>query len=259
MSLIEDRAGLGRVSEFEGRVALVTGGAGHVGSSMVRSLATAGAHVAVAHHSGGEAAERLVGDIRRAGGTAVAVQADLGDPDAVDRLVDNVGKDLGPIDILVANAGVGKVRSWKDVGPEEFDDALAINLRAPYLLARKVLPSMTERSWGRILFVSSIAAMLGGPFGPDYSASKAALHGLVHYFAPQVAAQGVTVNVLAPALMGEHSVAMMDAEVGQAIAASIPVGRIGAMEELADYALAVLRNGYLTNKVLPIDGGMFAH
>ncbi|AHK36081.1 3-oxoacyl-[acyl-carrier-protein] reductase FabG (plasmid) [Rhodococcus opacus PD630] len=225
----------------------------------MRSLSTAGAHVAVAHRSGGEAAKRLVEDIRSAGGSAVALQADLSDPDAVDRLVDSVSEALGPIEILVPNAGIGKVRSWQDVGPEEFDDALAVNLRAPYLLARKVLPHMIERSWGRILFVSSMAAMIGGPFGPDYSASKAALHGLVHYFAPQVAAQGVTVNVLAPALVGEHSVAMMDTEVGRAIAASIPVGRIGALEEFADYALAVLRNGYLTNKVLPIDGGMFAH
>jgi len=259
MSLYEGRREPGGDRALEGRVALVTGGAGHIGAALVHSLAAAGAQVAVAHHSGRDAAERLVNDIREAGATAVAVQADLSDPEAVDRVVDEVAEVLGPIDILVANAGIGQARSWQDVGHEEFDEALRVNVRAPYLLARQVLPSMTERSWGRILFVSSLAAMIGGPFGPDYSASKAALHGLAHYLAPQVAKQGVTVNVLAPALVGEHSVAMMEPEVGRAITASIPVGRIGGLEEFAAFALAVLRNGYLTNKVLPVDGGMFAH
>lgn len=97
------------------------------------------------------------------------------------------------------------------------------------------------------------------PFGPDYSASKAALHGLAHYLAPQVAASGVTVNVLAPALVGEHTIEMMDDAVGRAMRAAIPVGRLGHVHELAEFALAILRNGYLTNKVLTIDGGMLPH
>jgi 3-oxoacyl-[acyl-carrier protein] reductase len=166
---------------------------------------------------------------------------------------------MGAVDLLVANAGAGMVRSWDEVGGAEFDEAIRLNLSAPYLMARRALPLMIERSWGRILFVSSLAAWVGGPFGPDYSASKAALHGLTHYLAPLVARHGVTVNVLAPALVGEHSVALMDADTARAFTASIPVGRLGDTEELAAFAVAMLENGYLTNKVLSVDGGMLPH
>jgi 3-oxoacyl-[acyl-carrier protein] reductase len=241
---------------INGRVALVTGAAGNVGSALVRALAAAGADVAVAYHNGREAAEQIAADSRAAGPRAIAVQADLRDPGAAERLVDAVAENLGAIDILVANAGAGVPRSWEQVGAAEFDEAIAVNLRAPYLMARRALPLMIKRSWGRILFVSSLAAWVGGPFGPDYSASKAALHGLAHYFASQAARHGVTVNVLAPALVGEHSVGMMDEEAARAYSAAIPVGRLGNTEELAAFAVAILENGYLTNKVLSIDGGL---
>jgi 3-oxoacyl-[acyl-carrier protein] reductase len=243
-------------SGIKGRVALVTGAAGNLGSGMIRALAAAGADVAVAYRSDREAAEQIVAGSRAAGRRAIAVQADLHDPRDAEQLVDTVAENLGAVDILVANAGAAEVRPWEHVGAAEFDEAIAINLRAPYLMARRALPKMIERSWGRILFVSSLAAWVGGPHGPDYSTSKAALHGLTHYFAGQVARHGVTVNVLAPALVGEHSVAMMDEETARAYTAAIPVGRLGNTDELAAFAVAILENGYLTNKVLTIDGGM---
>ncbi|WP_319455987.1 MULTISPECIES: SDR family NAD(P)-dependent oxidoreductase [unclassified Mycobacterium] len=256
MTTTEDAAVAVGDTRLDGRVALVTGAAGNIGSTMIRALAAAGADVAVAYRSDREAAEQIAADSRAAGRRAIAVQADLSDPGDVERLVDTVVENLGAVDILVANAGTGVARSWEQVGAAEFDEALAVNLRAPYLMARRALPKMIERSWGRILFVSSLAAWVGGPFGPDYSASKAALHGLTHYFAGQVARHGVTVNVLAPALVGEHSVAMMDEETARAYTAAIPVGRLGTTDELAAFAVSILENGYLTNKVLTIDGGM---
>jgi 3-oxoacyl-[acyl-carrier protein] reductase len=239
-------------------VALVTGGAGQIGSALVRALIAEGADIAVAYHSGEAAAQQLVAGCRAAGRRALAVRSDLRDPDNAEALVDSVVEALGAVDVLIANAGAATARSWDHVGAAEFDEALRINLSAPYMMARRALPLMMERSWGRILFVSSLAAFVGGPFGPDYSASKAALHGLTHYFAPQVARHGVTVNVLAPALVGEHSVGMMDADTGRAFAAAIPVGRLGDTDELAAFAVAMLKNGYLTNKVLSVDGGMIA-
>jgi 3-oxoacyl-[acyl-carrier protein] reductase len=226
---------------------------------MIGALSAAGADVAVAYRSDREAAEQIAADSRAAGRRAIAVQADLSDPGDAEQLVDTVVENLGAVDILVANAGTGVARSWEQVGAAEFDEALAVNLRAPYLMARRVLPLMIERSWGRVLFVSSLAAWVGGPFGPDYSASKAALHGLTHYFAGPAARHGVTVNVLAPALVGEHSVAMMDEDTASAYTAAIPVGRLGTTDELAAFAVTILENGYLTNKVLTLDGGMLPH
>ncbi|WP_051574506.1 SDR family NAD(P)-dependent oxidoreductase [Mycobacterium sp. URHB0044] len=243
-------------TRLNGRVALVTGAAGHVGSALIGALAAAGADVAIAYHSGREVAEQLAADIRSNGRRAIALPADLRDGGAAERLVDAVADNFGSVDILVANAGAGAARSCEEVGAVEFDEAMAVNLRAPYLMARRALPLMIDRSWGRILFVSSLAAWLGGPFGPDYSASKAALHGLTHYFAGAAARHGVTVNTLAPALVGEHSLAMMDEDSARAYTATIPVGRIGNTDELAAFAVAMLENGYLTNKVLTVDGGL---
>jgi 3-oxoacyl-[acyl-carrier protein] reductase len=112
---------------------------------------------------------------------------------------------------------------------------------------------MRERGFGRVLFISSVAAFRGGVVGPDYAASKAALHGLAHFLASRVAADGVTVNVIAP---GFIDTAMLPGDPRE-LARSVPVGRVGRPEEVADFALAVLSNGYLTSKVLSIDGGMY--
>jgi 3-oxoacyl-[acyl-carrier protein] reductase len=128
-----------------------------------------------------------------------------------------------------------------------------VNLRAPFLLAQRVVPGMRERGFGRILFMSSVAAFTGGLVGPHYAASKAGLHGLVHFLAVRLASQGITVNALAPALI--EGTAMFPGDSGD-LAARIPVGRLGQPAEVADLVLAVLGNSYLTNQVIGLDGGM---
>ena len=133
------------------------------------------------------------------------------------------------------------------------DYTLAVNLRAPFLLARRVLPGMRERGFGRVLFISSVAAFRGGVIGPDYASSKAGLHGLAHFLANRVAAEGVTVNVLAP---GFVETAMLPGD-PQQLAKAIPVGRVGRPEEVADLAVAILRNGYVTSQAFSIDGGIY--
>ena len=114
---------------------------------------------------------------------------------------------------------------------------------------------MIERRFGRVLFVSSIAGLNGGVVGTHYAASKAGLHGLMHHLALRVAADGVTVNALAPALVGHTRMFPVDPETGTA-PVPIPVGRVGRPDEVADMAIAMLRNGYLTNKVITLDGGI---
>jgi 3-oxoacyl-[acyl-carrier protein] reductase len=136
------------------------------------------------------------------------------------------------------------------IGPS----ASTVNLRAPFLLAQAVLPGMVERGWGRVLFMSSVAAFTGGVVGPHYAASKAGLHGLLHHLAPRVAGHGVTVNAVAPALI--EGTRMLPAAPDGGPALPIPVGRYGRPEEVADLSMAVLRNGYLTDQVLGLDGGI---
>jgi 3-oxoacyl-[acyl-carrier protein] reductase len=237
-------------SVFESRVALVTGASGGIGRRIAERLAGAGATVALHYAANARPAHELADALPR----AEAFGADLGDRDAPERLLDEVEGALGPVDVLVANHGAGRIAQLDEVDAEAFDAMLAINLRAPYLLARRALPGMRERGFGRILFMSSVAGLTGGIIGPHYASSKAGLHGLTHYLASRVARDGVTVNALAPALIEDTG--MLPGDPGE-LAERIPVGRVGRPEEVADLALTVLRNGYMTSQVVSIDGGMY--
>ena len=237
-----------------GRVALVTGGSGGIGRALLLRLAAAGAAVAVGYGAQAEAAEQIAAEIGAAGGRAVAVGADLRQPDAPDALVVAVEAALGPVDVLVNNAGVGRPLPLEAVRADDFDEMIAVNLRAPFLLAQQTVPGMRERRFGRILFISSVAAFTGGIVGPHYAASKAGLHGLTHFLAGRLAPFGVTVNALAPALIAETGMLPSDP---QQLSQQVPVGRLGRPEEVADLALAMLRNPYLTNQVLSLDGGIY--
>jgi 3-oxoacyl-[acyl-carrier protein] reductase len=239
--------------DFSGRVALVTGGSGGIGAALCRDLARQGAAVAVGYGHRDKPAKELAGEIESAGGRAAAFGADLAEPDAPDRLVDDVEAALGPVDLLIANHGLARPVAYEDIDADHWDRTLAINLRSPFLLARRVLPEMRRRGFGRILFVSSLAAFRGGVIGPDYASSKAGLHAVAHFFAGRVAGDGVTVNALAPGLIDTP---MLPGD-RDALVRGIPVGRFGRPEEVADLAMAIMRNAYVTSKVFTIDGGMF--
>lgn len=240
-----------------GQVALVTGGSGGIGAALATRLAAAGADVALTYGAHREPAEEVAEQVHAAGRRALVLGADLTDPAAPGRLVAETRAQLGDPGIVVANAGLAVIEGWRDVGVEDWDRTFAVNTRAPFLLAQAALPAMIERGYGRILFVSSVAAHTGGVVGPHYAASKAALHGLMHHLAPRVAKHGVTVNAIAPALVARTRMLPVDPEDTDAVDVSIPVGRFGTPEEVADLALAMLRVGYLTDKVITVDGGIY--
>jgi 3-oxoacyl-[acyl-carrier protein] reductase len=241
---------LDAMTRFEGRVALVTGASGGIGGRIAERLAGEGAIVALHYASNAEPAQQLAATLPG----AAAFGADLGDPDAPERLVDEVEAALGPVEVLVANHGVGDVANTDEVDAAAFDAMVAVNLRAPYLLARRALQGMRQRGFGRILFMSSVAGLTGGIIGPHYAASKSGLHGLAHYLAARAAKHGVTVNVLAPALIEDTGMLPGDPS---DLAKRIPVGRVGRPEEVADLAFAILRNGYMTSQVVGLDGGIY--
>jgi 3-oxoacyl-[acyl-carrier protein] reductase len=236
------------VSALEGRVALVTGGSGGIGAAICRALAAEGATVAVGYGSSAGEASRLASSL---GGRAF--EADLSDPGAPARLVRDVEDSLGPLDVVVVNHGIAHGTPWEEIDAEQFDRTLAVNLRAPFLLVQAVLGGMRDRGFGRILFISSVAAFTGGIVGPDYAASKAGVNAVTHFLASRVAGEGITVNALAPGLIDTP---MLPSDTSE-LASAVPVERVGTPEEVADLALAVLRNGYLTNQVLVIDGGRY--
>ena len=239
---------------FAGRVALVTGASGGIGRAIAEALAAEGAAVGLHYSSSPDPVHRLAERIAARGGRSALFCADLGDPEAPTALADRVMAELGPIELLVNNAGVGRRLTWEQTTIEQFDEAYAVNLRAPFLLTQRVLPTMLERGFGRVLFMSSVAGLTGGIVGPHYASAKAGLHGLTHFLATQLAASRVTVNALAPALIADTGMLPGDPE---EMVARIPIGRLGTPQEVADLTLAVLRNAYITNQVISIDGGMY--
>ncbi len=245
----------GQDDVLRGRVALVTGASGGIGGELGLRLAEAGVDLLLTYAGHADDAEQLADRARALGRRAEVVHADLGEAEAPERLVALAHEQLGGLDVLVAAAGVATQAVWDDVDVRLWDDTLAVNTRAPFFLARNALPAMIERKFGRILFFSSIAAFNGGVIGPHYAASKAALHGLTHFLASRTAASGVTVNAIAPALI--QGTRMLPVRADDAPPLPIPVGRLGTVEEVADLALAMLRNGYLTNKVIALDGGLY--
>lgn len=238
-----------------GRVALLTGASGGIGAALGRRLVAARVRVAFAYGAHPETAEGLLAQARDVGLDALALAGDLANPETPGRLVERTASALGPIDVLIPNAGYAIRREYTEVDLQTWDRTLAVNLRAPFLLAQATVPGMAVRGYGRVLFLSSIAAFTGGVVGPHYAASKAGLHGLVHYLASRVAGQGVTINAIAPALI--EGTRMLPAAPDGTPPLPIPVGRYGRPDEVADLAMSVLRNGYLTNQVLSLDGGMY--
>jgi 3-oxoacyl-[acyl-carrier protein] reductase len=238
-------------------VALITGGSRGIGAATARRLAACGHDVAVAYRSDAQGAERVAADVREHGRRSAIFAADLADIETSRSLVEAVQSELGPVDILIANAGVNDPpqQDVRKVSVEDWDRFMAINLRAPFLISREVVGGMLERRFGRIVLLSSVAAYTGGIVGPHYAASKAGLHGLAHSLSQMTSGSGVTVNVVAPALIVTDMLPSGDQAQAE-LAKRIPVGRLGQPEEVADLIAAVVANGYLTNQSILIDGGM---
>ncbi len=238
------------------KVALVTGASGGIGQAVARRLAAERVSVALAYGVHAKPAQELADELVAGGGHAIAVGADLRRPEAPSELLAEVEPRLGSIDVLVAAAGDGRRQSLEEVSLEDFDEVVAVNLRAPFLLAQRTLPGMQARGFGRVLFFSSVAGFTGGIVGPHYAASKAGLHGLTHFLAARAAGDGVTVNAIAPALIANTGMLPGDPD---ELRARVPVGRLGEPDEVADLALAMLRNPYMTSQVVSVDGGMYPH
>ena len=185
---------------------------------------------------------------------ALALALDVTNAASVDTAVRTAERQFGRIDVLATSAAQRYPGAIEEGEEGAMRALFEENVFGPINLARRVLPGMRERGFGRVLFTSSVAGLTGGIIGPHYAASKAGLHGLTHHLAARVVREGVTVNAIAPALIADTRMLPGDPE---QLAARVPVGRLGTPAEVADLALAILRNGYLTSKVIALDGGMY--
>lgn len=234
------------------RVALVTGGSRGIGRAVALALADAGVAVAVNYRERADDARGVVDVIRSAGGRAMAIGADVSRSVEVSAMVAAIARELGPVDVLVNNAGLAIIRGIEDLTEEEFDRTIAVNLKSAFLCTQAVLPAMRTRKWGRIVNISSGAARGAGGVGVHYNASKAGMEGLTRGYAARLVKDGITVNAVAPSLIETNMV-----RAGLASAASrIPLGRFGTVEECAQAVLMVIGNAYMTGQTVPLSGGL---
>ncbi|MFO1160213.1 MAG: SDR family oxidoreductase [Reyranellaceae bacterium] len=233
------------------RVALVTGGSRGIGRAIAISLAEAGARVAVNYRERAIEARNVVDAIRGAGGRAMAVMADVSRASDVAAMMASIERELGPVDVLVNNAGVGLVRNLDDLTEADFDLTIAVNLKSVFLCTQAVVPGMRARQWGRIVNISSGAARGAGGVGPHYNASKAGMEGMTRGYAARLVKDGITVNAVAPSLIQTDMVGGVAAS-----PARIPLGRFGTPEECAQIVMMLVGNAYMTGQTVALSGGL---
>lgn len=241
------------LDELTGKVALVTGASRGIGKAIAIALARAGADVAVNYRSRADEAHDTCLAIEQLGRRSIAVPADVSDSIEVNRLVSNVETELGPVAILVNNAGITRPQPVSEITEQDWDTLIAVNLKSVFLMTQAVLPRLRAARWGRIINLSSVAAQTGGVVGPHYAASKAGILGLTHAYANLLAKEGITVNAIAPALIETEMVTGNP----NARPDLIPVGRFGTVNEVADAAVMLAQNGYITGQTINVNGGWF--
>ena len=237
--------------DLRGHVALVTGASRGIGAAVAVALAEAGAAVAVNYRERAEDANAVVTGITAKGGRAIAVAADASQAAAVTKMVEQVAVALGPIDILINNAGIAIVRGVDELTEDDFDRTILVNLKSAFLCTQAVLPAMRAGQWGRIVNITSGAARGAGAIGPHYNASKAGMEGLTRGYAARLVKQGITVNSVAPSLIETD---MMRGRTD--LARNIPLGRMGQAAEVAQAVTMVLGNAYMTGQTIVLNGGM---
>lgn len=240
-------------SKLQNRVALVTGASRGIGRAIAIALAGAGADVAVNYRKEQAAADEVCAEIKGLGRRAIPLQADVSLAPEVGRLVSIVERDLGPVEILVNNAGISQLKPFAELDEADWDEILRVNLKSAFLVTQRVLSGMRSRRWGRILNLSSVAAQTGGVIGPHYAASKAGLIGLTHSYAALLAKEGITANAIAPALILTDMITSNP----NASTERIPVGFFGSPDEIGRVAVLLAESDFITGQTISVNGGWF--
>jgi 3-oxoacyl-[acyl-carrier protein] reductase len=241
------------MNELEGKIALVTGASRGIGRAIAVALAENGCDVAVNYLRSSKEAEEVAQEVIAFGRRAIVVQADVSKQGEVSRLVKDVESGLGPVDVLVNNAGINPTFPLGEIGLNEWNQTITANLTSTFLVSQAIVPGMRERRWGRLIMISSVAAQTGGVIGPHYAASKAGMIGLVHSYANLLSKEGITANAIAPALIETDMIRGND----KIKPTLIPIGRFGQSEEIAQAAVLLASNGFITGQTINLNGGWY--
>lgn len=243
---------------LQDQVAVVTGGSRGIGRAIVKAFAAEGAKVAFIYRGSKEAADQLTQEVQQAGGTARAIQCDVTNAEEARKAVEQVEKDLGPVTVLVNNAGIIKDDLFVRMEPAAFDAVVQTNLGGTVNFCRAVAFAMMRARKGRIINVSSVAADYTNPGQTNYAASKGAINSFTRALAVELASRGVTVNAIAPGFIETDMSEAVRNKAGDIIKKMIPMRRLGQPDDIARVAvfLAGPDSAYLTGQVLTVDGGL---
>ena len=244
------------LQRLHNQVAIVTGGSRGIGRAIALALATEGASVVINYASSSAAAKQVVEEIVTAGGSALALQADVAEVDQIEALVNAVMEKWKRIDILVNNAGITRDTLLLRMKPEDWNAVIDLNLTGVFLCTKAVSKVMLKQRSGRIINITSVAGQMGNPGQANYSAAKAGVIGFTKTVAKELAARGITVNAVAPGFIATDMTSGLEAE---EIIKYIPLSRYGKPEEVAGmvrFLAADPSATYITGQVFNVDGGM---
>ena len=240
------------------RLALVTGGMGGLGEAICVKLAALGDTVVTTHSIGSTKVQHWLGSMKQQGYTFYAYPCDVVDWESCKACTEKILKDLGPVDVLVNNAGITRDMTFKKMDRLNWDAVMHANLDSCFNMTKQVCDGMVERGWGRVINISSVNGQKGGFGQTNYSAAKAGMHGFTKALALEVARKGVTVNTISPGYIGTKMVTAIPREVlDTKIIPQIPMGRLGKPEEVAGLVayLASEEAAFLTGANIAINGG----
>jgi acetoacetyl-CoA reductase len=241
-------------------IALVTGSTGGLGTAISKRLSDDGFHV-IANYHNKEKAEKWKQRMSAEGYEFDIYQADVSDYDSVEKMITEVESKLGPIDVLVNNAGITRDGQFRKMTREHWDDVMKTNLYSVFNCTRLVINQMIERNYGRIINISSVNGQRGQFGQANYSAAKAGMHGFTKTLAMEVAKKGITVNTISPGYIATDMVMAVPEEHRNKIVAEIPVGRLGGTEEIAHLVsfLASKETSFITGANYAINGGQHVY
>jgi len=243
-------------TDLTGKTALVTGGTGGIGAAVCKQLAESGANVAT-NYRNEEKAQAFKKEMQDAGLDVHIYQVDVTDTEGCRKMVEDIENDIGPIDIVVNNAGITWDTTLRKMTKEQWDQVMRINLDSLYNICQPVVEGMTSRGWGRIVNISSINGQKGQIGQTNYSTTKAGMHGFTMSLAQEVARKGVTVNSVSPGYIATDMVMAVPEEIREKIIAQIPVGRLGTPEEIAAIITFICSDhaGFITGADISVNGG----